>query len=482
MQAGQDQKQAFPLWLAICQALAIVLLLVVIVFGADRSYWYDEVYTLGFAAIGQDLDWALLKSDVHPPTYALLIRGMAGLFDMGPYGYDLRLVNLPALLAAIYGFWLLRQVFDPARLALLTVMLVVNFYTLMLGLDLRSYALLLGFGWLAHAAYLLELGGQRPRHATLILSCILLWSLHFFGAAIGLSLLAASALHGWRMGMARWAIALRLGLAAVLFALFCGWVFVASDVLASTGGKGWIRNGLDPLLNFVGWQAVAMLVLLTALVLRRRMARQGRAAPKPPRIILWLFLPGAMVLVAAAVISFHTPVISSRNLTVLVPPVLLAIAFHVPDRMLTPHLGFSARPLVAGLAVTAIVAVIGLRSADNGTRNGQMVEWVLREATIPECDGEPVYVFIPDQLDRVAQRVYFGRVVREPLNYLDYDPALISASCPVIGMGWHENGTVDDVVAFLAQRGTETVPVLPPDPRLAAARLLISGYVVRRAD
>ncbi|MEM8657981.1 MAG: hypothetical protein AAGF22_07780 [Pseudomonadota bacterium] len=472
-------QPTIPLWLLLSLALALVVFIATLGLGWDRSYWYDEVFTLGYAGVGRPIDWPLLKSDVHPPTYALMVRVMAQTLGLDPTGFALRLANLPALFAVAWAFWLLREVMDLRRRMLLACLLLVNFYTLMLGLDLRSYALMLGFGLLAHVLFLREVSGLPPRHIPLMLTCALLSSLHFFGAAIGLSILAFSAYLGWHRGMSLGVVLARVILAGLLTSGVLAWVLVYSETLAATGGNNWIRFGPDPWLDFIGWQGLAMLVALLSLVLRR--SGHGRPIPRPAKQML---LPAALVLAVTLAISLHSPVISGRNLTVLVPPVLLFIVMAVPGSLFTENLGLGkagARGLgIAGGVAVLLVALIGARLLDSTTRNGQMIRWVLAEALLPACEGAPIFVKRPDQLDEVAQTALTGRVQRPPLNYPLYDPALIPADCPVLGMGWHELGPVSDVVDFMTERGEAVEAVLPPDPRLAAQGLQTSGYVIIR--
>ncbi len=468
-----------PRWLILTFAISTVIFVGTLILGFDRTYWYDEVYTLGYANIGRPIDWPLLQRDVHPPTYALMVRGMAQLFGLGPHGFDLRLINLSALAAAIYAFWLLRDVLDRNRLMLLACLLMVNYFTLMLGLDLRSYAMLLGFGLLAHVLLLRELSGLSPRHLTLLVVCTFLWSLHFFGAAIGLSILAVSAFFGWRSGMHLGWVAARLVLSVLLFGLFIYWVVALSDTLSVQKGNGWIKNEIKPLLNFVGWQGLAMLVALITFLIRR-----ASGGPPISPAARYLLIPSAMVLGAAVLISIFSPVISSRNTSVMVAPLLLFIVMATPPKFFTPTLGL--RPTLSkGLGVAGGVAVIltlvlGLRIADSSTRNGQLVQWTVETALTPECDGAPIFVKRPDELDSVAQVVFRGRVMRPPINYPKFDDSLIPPDCKVVGMGWHELGSADFVADFLNERGANVEAIIAPEPRLAAAREMYQGYVIIR--
>ena len=57
-------------------------------------------------------------------------------------------------------------------------------------------------------------------------------------------------------------------------------------------------------------------------------------------------------------------------------------------------------------------------------------------------------------------------------------PVPLPDGCDIIATGWHQNGTVDEVISFFAQRGMETEAILPPDPRLRDG-FMSPGYVIR---
>ncbi|MHA3977976.1 hypothetical protein ACW9UR_09860 [Halovulum sp. GXIMD14794] len=469
------KQNAIPPWLAGCLFVGIAALLYVVIFGSTRTFWWDEVYTLAAAAVGRPVEWDFVLRDVHPPTYYMLVRGLGLATGMDDFG--LRAINLLALPPALGAFWILREVFDPRKLALLAVLFLCNYFVLFLSVDLRSYAITMCLGLLAHSALLLELMGKRPRAAILIGACTGLWALHFFGAGIGLAVLAVSVLHGWRTGMSRGQIATRIAAILILGVLFVVWVVGVSNALDMTGGNLWIRNTPKPLIDFIGWQSIAFATLIAALVVRRR-----SPAEPVPNAALWILLPSAMLLTVAILVSFHTPVISSRNTSYFVAGTLLAITLYVPDQLLRPNLGLPKEGLArfAGLIAIVIVAIPTIRTADSATRNGELIRWTVQQATPPECEGQPVFVKRPDELDTRAQIVFTGRMQREPLDYPLYEKGLIPEECRVIGMGWHEVGDVKIVVDFFKERGVDVSIVRPPEERLVPHLSMLQGYIVIR--
>jgi len=448
-------------WLAAAAAIGTALALGVILLGWNRSYWYDEVFTLGAAAAGRPLDWNVLLGDVHPPTYVLLVRWLGEV--VGGASHLLRLVNLPGLLALLAALALLSRHLDRPRLMLFAALIAVNGYTLGLMLDLRSYFLLLGLATLGHAL-LLEDASGRPRTAALALTAAALAALHFFGAALGLSLLLLSMLHHWAQGR-RVHAAITAALGAAITAGVLGWAFGIARIADSLGGQMWITNGPGPFLDFAA-QQIPLALLVMGIAIQR-----GRLAPGPARAAL---VAPAMVVAAGLLISIHTPVISPRNLVVCVPGVTLAAVLSTPPALL-------AR--MRGTPLTAVILIVtGLRYGDIATQDAQMIRWAVTRATPPACDGVPLYIKRPDIVDEMAQQVFRGGLKRPLADFTEFDPAAPRpADCTILAMGWHEVGTVSLVTDFFAAHGVETRAVLPPDPRLARRGLMTHGFAVRTA-
>ncbi len=458
----QADRPGLP-WLRLTAMVSGVMLLAVLAIGWTRAFWFDEVFTLGAAAIGRPLDWQVLLGDVHPPSFVLAVRALGALF--GPDAHALRAVNLPGLMALAAGIVVAAPVLGRTRTLSLTILLCANLYTLNLMLDLRSYMLVLGFATLGHALLLVD----RSRRMTvpLILTAAVLTSLHFFGAAIGLSILALSMAHHMRRRRLGRALVIAIA-GAVLFTAFEIWAFGYSNVTDSMGGNLWIRNDIGPWLDFVAWQTPLFILAPVILIWTRRNGSKGRLAPEAGDMLL----PPLMVLIAAIAISFHTPVISARNLVVCVPGFALAAVLMAPEALLDR--------LKHSILVPLVVLPLGLRYADTAIQPFQMIRWTVETATPIGCRGEPIYVAEPDVVDTYAQQIFLGEVVRPMRDFTEFNAP--GPDCDVIAMGWHERGSVDDAIRFFAARGVETRAVLPPSERLAKHRRLSHGFVLVRAN
>jgi len=451
-------------WLQIAAGLCILTALGVVFFGGGKPFWYDEIFTLGAASLGPGPDWDALRSDVHPPTYPVMVWAL-GHFT-GPTSPWLRLVNLPAALALLWALIRVRRILGRDRLLVLICLVLCNLYFLQMALDLRSYFWLLSFALLGHVALAEEVFDGRPRTLSLIVCASVLTALHHFGAAIGLALLGVSALWYLRQGRFK-AVVWRIGAAAVLVIVFLIWVIGLSDTLRSAGGKLWISGGIGPWLDFVGWQVpVFMLLLAMVVFIRATGVRLWR-----PAAAIWILGPMILVVFVIQVISLHTPVISVRNLIVLVPGLSLATVLILPGSFVTV--------LRKSWLAAVVLLLFCLRFADTGIRAPQYIDWAITRATPPECSGAPLYFLDPGIVESYAQALFVQDTKRPYRNLTAFDPAVaLPENCKIVAAGWHQRGTRDEVTAFFLQRGIDVVVLAPPDRRLAASPNRTSGYVV----
>ncbi|WP_157966222.1 hypothetical protein [Oceanibium sediminis] len=453
-------------WLPLSAALSVAILAVVVALGWDRSFWFDEVYTLGAAAVGRAQDWDIILRDVHPPTFTMLVRTWGEV--VGGSTPALRAINLIGAAALALGLWIASKQLERGRFWLLVCLVLVNGYTLQLGLDLRSYALLLGLTFLAQALLLAEFSGKGAQTGWLILLAAILGSLHFFGTAAGLTILGVSALGHLRAG--RIARAAVLGMAClVIGGAVLGFAFGIASASGQLGGINWIKTGPEPLLDFFA-QQILLVLLVFGLALFRR---SPSVDPAQRRIALWMLAVPGIVAGVTLLISLHTPVLTTRNLIVCVPGVSLAAVLLTPPALMQR---LSATPLLL-----IAVALVGIRVGDIATRNTQMIEWAITTAAPAACDGAPIYVIRPSTVDKFAQEVFLGGIKRPQIELTSFSPdnAPLPPGCDMLAVGWHQIGEVSDVIAFFDSRGVRTEAILPPDTRLAKRAAMTSGFVIR---
>ncbi|MEO0388018.1 MAG: hypothetical protein AAF281_10880 [Pseudomonadota bacterium] len=433
---------------------------------SDENFWFDEVFTLGAAGVNGTLDWDVLLRDVHPPTHVALVH-LASQFVDGARPV-LRAINALALIPLVLAFLLLRAQIGRERATLAALVLVANTFFFLFSLELRVYGLLLGTAALGHVLLFCRLRAVRGAEPGLIATALALTGLHFFGAALGTALLLVSAADHVKAGRRRRAL-VPLGFAGLCVALTLGWAFVLGDVRGALGGALWIRNEFGPWIDF----ALNQPLVLAGVVLLLAARRQGATSPALVPV-LWLLAPFGLVIAVALAISLHSPVVSTKNLTVGVPAMALVMGLAMPA------------PLLAALdrtvwSVVGVVAVC-LGAAYSGGGTPQYIRWAVETATPAPCHGRPLYVVNPDSVDRYAQRVFLGAVLRPPTDILSLPPKIDAAdwtgACRVIAAGYHEFGRASTVTAFFRDRGLDVTVRQAPDPRAAAGDQRSFGYVV----
>lgn len=427
-------------WLKVAFILALFLWLGTAILGSQREFWYDEVFTLGASGINGSLDWDLLLRDVHPPTFTLLVAATSQL--TGDDLHSLRAVNILGLPAILIAFFIMRKRLAPNALLLLSCLYIGNFLTLYMTTELRSYFLLLAVTTLGQALLFARIKGNNRMDIWLFPVALIMTSLHLFGAAMATAMLGASALHHFLHGRVRRASIVLAG-GFICTALISYWAFGIAETAGAMGGKMWITNSPDHYLVFLATQIVTVLTALVTLVFYRLNPTLLR--PKSA-IALWMLLPVGLTLSIAILFSFHTPIVSPRNLIVLVPGLTLSVTLYAGSF----HTTLARSPL------TAIVFLVfaGI-NAQRAIADRQFIAWAAKTATKEHCSGVPIYTMNPDIIDRFAQVVFTGeynRPVRDILDIKDgFDTELYSGDCKVFAMVWHEHGGVDNVENFLEQ-------------------------------
>lgn len=449
-------------WTGLAALSAVALFVATVMASATRSFWYDEVFTLGASAIGRPLDWQVLLADVHPPTYALAVRTLGAVF--GPDAFALRLVNLPAALAATAAIGLLWRQLGTGRTLVLICLLLANAQVLSLAVDLRSYALLMGFAALAQALLVTDRLGPAGRIGWLIPTAAVLTALHFFGAAIGLACLGLAVLRAGACGARAAALGGTLA-AAVLTAGILYWAFGISQTSAALGGNLWIANTGTAYVAFAGAHLPLMLLGLLLIAVRAR----------PPAAALISLGAPLMVVGVGMVISLHSPVISGRNLAVCMPGLAIAAVLTIP--------GWLLERLDRSPLVLLVIALFAGREGWLAAGHRQMIDWTITAAAPPACAGAPIYVARPGVVYDMAQQVFLGEVRRPvlPIHMLE-GPLTLPDGCRAIAIGWHELGPVAEVAAFVESRGIPARTVLPPVPYLAERGTRSHGFVIELRD
>jgi 4-amino-4-deoxy-L-arabinose transferase-like glycosyltransferase len=436
-----------------------------------QSFWLDELWTAVASdpalPLGRWLRYWVLP-DVHPPLHLLVARAWQVVLGAGEV--ELRLLSA-VLSAGTVGAVFLVQRWTPivrqplALAAWFACSVGVVFYAQ----DARPYALLLLMATIATLlsvaiAYRMERGEpvRRPMLALAAVVVVAEYS-HYFGVLAGGGLFGALFLFAaWRHR--RHLRLVTLTGAAALVALLPWLVFHVRHLDGVLGGNFWISNEWlwhtfpEAAAMAAGTPALFLLAaaaVAAALVARPRLL--GEPACCIPLAAMVLMVLGALT------ISLHTPVITNRNLLILVPPFYVLTIFVLGELAADTR---ASRRAVGTLAPVFLVATsLGFAVHQLATyQNQQWREAAAYIAGLSECRDSTLQVFFwRTELYAYYLPPPYRHNVRTVLLSADSPPAERLAypddACPLILWSAHMDGEqlVQDAVDLLGMERGDVV-------------------------
>lgn len=120
----------------------------------NRTFWYDEAYTIAIMKHSFSEIWKITATDVHPPLYYFMLKLFIGIF--GDSLFIMRMFsNLGVMASCLLGIFPIRRLFGEKVMfsfVLLMILMPVNQY---LGVEIRMYSWAMFFV-LACAVYAYE--------------------------------------------------------------------------------------------------------------------------------------------------------------------------------------------------------------------------------------------------------------------------------------------------------------------------------------
>jgi hypothetical protein len=422
-----------------------------------RSFWLDELYT--YAASDPQTPFATLLQyqilpDVHPPLYLFIAHLWTMAFGPSELGYrslslSFAILTIPAslmLARGLSGSW-----HDAISL---TALIAASPAFLIYSQEARSYSMLLlasccVYGttiWLIRS---LESGASHRILLALQSTSMLVVGLtHYFGyfisglAALGTLVIARRCRRNLLPMIMAYAVpgtvmtAWLAYHATHLAGLVSSGAFWIESVSSTSGIKQLITHTTTLLLGFSG----TVVVICCCLYVLARYPHKFLATLQQ---VDFLVLAGVAIgtLAAAFLMSVKVPVLTPRNLIVVLPAI--AAVFY---------LLFRAAPELQPLVLCSICAVALLASAVKAQHNRDLPSW--REpaaviASFPTCTGQPVLIARMGIRSPAMYLYYTGNV--KP-RFIDIDLQLLAekdvkihpqiaevsaSSCPVKFWGAH---------------------------------------------
>lgn len=373
------------------------------------SYWENELFSVSVAQLAFREQISMLLQDVHPPLYQMLLAAWVSIF--GASELATRLLSITCFVAALAAYGSYRTTLGPARATLFYVLMISNWLVVFYAQEVRSYALLFALSVWAVALYI-----RQDRSGWFYAVVIAMGLTHFFGT------LLAGFLLLWRM-----AEALKTRGSVVPMVLSGGALLIwpvlyvlFGSARELSGGSFWIETTpldaiphaleatvplvieLKEVVDRLSGPGLATLVLAaSALGLLMLAALVLRQVSPDERVILakCLYLITGTVL-TAALISIHTPIVTTRNFIVLIPAASLIATFVFSD-LLTRLAGHK---IALGVLVIFVVANQAIIVSKLDARFAPREDWKHVAATmLSENDMsavETVYVYASEAADR----------------------------------------------------------------------------------
>lgn len=424
-----------------------------------QSLWQDELITLSESAghywddelVGRKNTWirpgprptsmdearslgrtvGLLRNQLHPPLYYLLLRGWRSAFgDSAAVARALSAVfSLVAVGLLFRAGALLRDAETGLWAALLMALAAPQ---IVYAQEVRSYALLLmaGCAALVGVASILRHGASRPRVALLALSCLAMALTHYLAAGAIVAVVAYAALV--LRGAERRAALVGLAVAGALFWILWGHVALAqtdrlpmADFLR-TGGEGHTIRTLAataavPLRNLVplgsgflsGGVLPADAALGAVLFLVPPFLFRGRRHLELP----WLWLVGTAGFLTVLDLARSSSTLVYVRYTLLAAP---AVCLLIPGMVAGTRIRRTLMPIV--------VAAVGLATFHSGLYNRSWKEdhrgfagWIGESVPPP---GRLVFQTVPPgEAGEDGEREWHARLRYAALSHYAFSPA-----------------------------------------------------------
>jgi len=385
--AGKGWETGFPVAAGIILLVGSGLRL----YGITReSAWADELTTLLITdpALSFGGFWQRVVADTHAPLYYLVMRGWSAVFGQADLAARLPSAMFGILMVAAAGAMPLPRA---GRLTLMALV-AISPGAIEYAQEARSYALLLLLSTVVTGACLdivtrsPDERGRPSALALLTVSGIIASYTHYFGFlfAVAAGIVTVAAVRSWRTALAL----------AVIVASFSPWVIYHAQHISSGAwlAAGWMAD--SPLAATTSWfvrlwlgddTTLLALVLLLATLL---------ALPRPPalavpnRAVLVGLSLASLTAAAAGIISWWVPILSARNLVVVMPALYLAMAALAADAMV-----LSRAAGVGGVAVVSILMLARVGwyySAQTKEQWRESAAFVLEQ---PGCSRGPIHVY-----------------------------------------------------------------------------------------
>lgn len=326
--------------------LTIIILLIIsyiiVIPNLDRtSFWIDEmfsVYSVTSNSLNSMFNDYILK-DVHPPLYQISLYYWSRF--TGNSEYEIRVLSyIFILISFIISYYLLVKYFS-RRVAIIFISLSLSTPAILYyAEEARAYALLYSLANILSIQFLIfreKIKDDKNLPYTLIftysLFSILICYTHFFGYILVFSISIYLIIYSYNLK--RFKTTLQLFIVSALIGILAIiWLYVMieyGNISNKLNGNFWIDNDyIGVVYNFLGLlfgNIVSLLfgaILFLSIIISNISKREIIAIFRNQ---IFLLLPISISIIVAVMISLKTPIITGRNLLIIIPLILLFMTF-----------------------------------------------------------------------------------------------------------------------------------------------------------
>lgn len=314
--------------------IAVLLGIFIRLYGLDiQGFWFDEL-AISFPTISQIPGslMNLLKQDLHPPLYPLLLHVWMKIF-----GTTETAIRLPSaivgVLAIFFMYFMSKRFFNRHVAILATILISLSSAGIFYSQEARNYSFVLLFSvistllWLNLAKKIKESEITRKELTVYGIVCIITCYFHYFGAAfIFFQLIYLFALSlKFRQQILK-VIILGLSIAAAFLPWF---IYHYAFLKAINNGSFWLKgpdlSSLFMLMDFLFNKKLIILLLIPIFINLKEILKRIKDLNLSFSILSLLYLSVCPVFVIF-IISFFVPVFFPRYFIVILPAVYLLTA------------------------------------------------------------------------------------------------------------------------------------------------------------
>jgi len=308
-----------------------------------ESLWFDEIFSANASLTVSSLHEMFTQyifKDVHPPFYQMLLYFWSKIG--GDSDFNIRLLSYVSILISIFfSFSLLNKYFTKKIAIIFAVISIFTPAILYYAEEARPYALMYGLANILSTIYVIfavNIKQHRNIQNNLLIAYFILGVLalytHFFGYILIFSL--SIILLGYSTFLHRKETTSKLFVISFLI-LIAGliWLYIIfyyGNIADKMNGHFWIKNSFSITATNLGIMLYGhkeMLLIETIL---------GVFLIFPFQIFFssfkkntFILLPVFSILIISILISLNTPIITARNLIIIIPLIMLFISFLFND-------------------------------------------------------------------------------------------------------------------------------------------------------